>query len=126
MSLRILIVDDHPLARSAVRTALGLWRRDRLEIDEAADGATAIELARRLVPDLVTMDIGLPDMSGLDVTRRLRRDLPGVKVVVISAYPPEEARDEALAAGAMGYVAKERMARELPAYLDRLLTRPAG
>ncbi len=78
-----MVVDDHPRARDAIRTALLFCHSRQAEIvGEAADGATAIEMARQLAPDVITMDIGLPDMSGLEVTCRLKMELPRVGVVV--------------------------------------------
>ena len=79
MRLRILVVDDHVLARNSIRTAMRFCKCAQIEIvGEAEDGATAIELAQRLMPDVVTMDIGLPEVSGLAVTRRFKEDNPNL------------------------------------------------
>ncbi|MFQ5879043.1 MAG: response regulator transcription factor, partial [Dehalococcoidia bacterium] len=121
MPLRILIVDDHRLARDAVRTAVGFCRSGQPDIvGEAADGATAIELARRLKPDVITMDIGLPDMMGLEVTRRLKAEMPQVKVVVVTVHKDREYQEEAVKAGAVSYITKEHLIHELPSCLDHL------
>lgn len=124
MSLRVLIVDDHRLAREAIRTAVLFCRSGHPEIvGEAADGATAFELARRLHPDVITMDINLPDMKGLDVTRKLRAEMPHTKVVVVTMYEEREYQEEAVKAGAISYINKEHLIEELPACLDNLAGR---
>ncbi len=118
---RILVVDDHPLARDAVRTALGFCSNAQPEIvGEAADGATAIELARRLEPDIVTMDIGLPDISGLEVICRLKAERLPVKMVVVTLHEDRRYREEAAKAGAVSYITKEHLIDELPCCLDHL------
>ena len=121
MSLRILVLDDHPLAREAIRTALQFCRCAQPEIvGEAGDGATAIELARQLKPDVVTVDIGLPDISGLEVIRRLKAEEPHVEIVVVTLHEGREYRTEAVEAGAISYITKEHLINELPGCLDRL------
>ncbi len=105
MSLRILVVDDHSMARDAIKIALRFCRSDQPEIvGEAADGATAIELARRLKPDVVTVDIGLPDISGLEVIRRLKVEKPLLKTVVVTLHEDRHYREEAAKAGAISYI----------------------
>lgn len=121
MSLRILIVDDHRLAREAIRTALRFCHSVDPEIvGEAADGATALELARELHPDVITMDIGLPDMNGLEATRRLKAVIPGVRVVVVTVQKEPAYHEEATGAGAMALVTKDRLMDDLPGCLDHL------
>lgn len=90
------------------------------------DGASAIELARRLDPDVVTMDIGLPDMTGLEVTSELRAEMPEVRVVVVTMHDESEYRDEAERVGAASYIVKQSLLHELPACLDRLATQFAA
>ena len=121
MSLRILVLDDHPIAREAIRTALRFCQRAQPEIvGEAGDGATAIELARQLKPDIVTVDIGLPDISGLEVTRRLKAESPHVEIVMVTLHEDRQYREEAVEAGAISYITKEHLINELPGCLDRL------
>ena len=121
MRLRILVVDDHELARESIRTAMQFCRCAQPEIiGEAADGRTAIELARRLKPDVVTMDISLPDISGLEVTRRLKEDKPHLPVVVVTMHEDRRCRKEAVRVGAVSYVTKADLVNELPGCLDRL------
>ncbi len=128
MRLRILVVDDHPMARGAVRMALEFCRTAQPEIvGEAGDGATAIELARRLKPDVVTMDIGLPDISGMEVIRRLKAERSLVKMVVVTLHEDRRYREEAAKAGAISYITKEHLIDELPCCLDHLAKqRPAS
>ncbi len=122
MSLKILIVDDHRLARDSIRVAMRFCRCAQPEIiGEAADGATAVELAQQLAPDVITMDIGLPDVNGLDVTRKLRQEMPQIKVVMVSAQVEREYREAAVEAGAVSFVDKMYLMEELPRCLDRLV-----
>ncbi len=121
MPLRILIVDDHWMAREAIRTALRFCRSAELEIvGEAGDGTTALDMARRLEADVVTMDIDLPDMSGLEVTRMLMAERPQIKVVVVTLHTERCYRREAAEAGAVSCIDKMRLIDELPCCLDNL------
>lgn len=121
LSATILIVEDHP----AVRTSLRSWLARALagyEFAEAASGEEALALLGQQRPALVLMDINLPGMSGIETTRRLTAAVPGVPVVVVSMYDTEAHRHDAAAAGAAGFVAKERMGFELLPLLQRLLS----
>lgn len=89
MAIRVLLVDDLPEVRRLVRTALR-FRGLFAVVGEAADGATAITLTRELRPDVVVLDIGLPDLAGKEVLTGLRAALPAVKVVVFSGTEPED------------------------------------
>ena len=121
MSLRILIVDDHWLSRDAIRTAVKFCSGNQPEIvGEAADGTSGLELARTLHPDVVTMDVSLPDISGLEVTRLISTEMPEVKVVVVSMHSDWEYQQEAVKAGASSYISKMHLIDELPAFLDHL------
>jgi CheY-like chemotaxis protein len=103
--LDVLIVDDHPLWRDTVRQVLE-HAGVATVVAEASDGSDAIELARRWRPDVVLMDVGLPDRTGSDVTEALLRERSDVKVLVLSSS--DERRDvvDAVAAGASGYLVK--------------------
>ncbi len=121
MSLRILIVDDHRMAREAIHTALEFCRSGQYEVvGEAADGGTAIALAHQLHPDVITMDIGLPDMTGLEVTRRLKAEMPQVRVVMVTMHKDRLYQEEAFKSGAVSYITKEHLIDELPRCLDYL------
>jgi DNA-binding NarL/FixJ family response regulator len=101
--LNILIVDDQPRARNSVRALLSTWSRV-LEIREAGNGREALRLVEELPPDLVLMDVRMPEVNGLEATGQIKARWPQVKVIVLSMYI--EHRDEALAAGADAFVGK--------------------
>ncbi|HYO38102.1 MAG TPA: response regulator transcription factor [Nocardioidaceae bacterium] len=102
---RILLVDDHPLFLAGVRAAL--TGADGLEVvGEAHDGSTGLSLARDLAPDLVLMDLNLPDHSGVEVTTRLLATNPDVRVLMMTMSADDDAVVAAMRAGARGYVVK--------------------
>jgi DNA-binding response OmpR family regulator len=119
---RILVVEDQPAVRATVRAAL---ERAGYAVAECADGATAIVEVSRTGPDLVILDVGLPDMDGMDVLREIRRgsDLP---VLVLTARGDEFDRVLGLELGADDYVVKPFSARELAARVRTILRRSAG
>jgi DNA-binding NarL/FixJ family response regulator len=99
---RVLLADDHELVRRLLRRAIGA--HPGLEIvGEAADGSEAVQLARRLTPDIVVLDLSMPNMDGFEAAGRLREDVPGCAILVFSDL---EAEREALAAGADRYLEK--------------------
>jgi DNA-binding NarL/FixJ family response regulator len=102
---RIVVADDHPLLRCALKQMLGT-QADLEVVGEAADGQEAVELCRRLHPDLVLMDVKMPRMDGLEATRQIRRELPRTIVLVLTASDYPHDLSEALEAGAAGYVLK--------------------
>jgi len=105
MSIRVLVVDDHPLARQAI-TAL-LQREQEFEVvGEAADGARAIALARQLTPDLILMDINMPNCDGLVATRLIKRELPATIIVMLTVSDDAADLFEAITCGAQGYLLK--------------------
>jgi DNA-binding NarL/FixJ family response regulator len=121
----VLIVEDDEVMRTALREFVQKeW--PRLRILEAADGARAIESCLLHRPSVVLMDINLPDANGIELTAAIRKRLPGLRVIVASSHDNREYRERASAAGAMAYVAKERVHEELlPLVLDAL-ERPDG
>ena len=112
MSIRVLLVDDHRILREAIRTILEK-SGEILVVGEADDGPRALELAREAAPDIVVMDIGLSDMSGIEATRRILAENAGVKVLALSMYSDRRMVLQMLQAGASGYVVKAAGSKEL-------------
>lgn len=138
--IRVLVVDDHALHRDGARAILA--QHPDIEMVGDADSAEmALALVDRLLPDVVLMDIRLPGMGGIEATKRIRTDHPGVRVLVVSAYNDDEYVRGALEAGAAGHLSKAAPGRELaeairtvaaghtvvpPDVLVRLLVGPEG
>ena len=112
--IRVLIADDHAIVREGIR-ALLTAAEDIEVVGEAADGAEAIEACRRLRPDLVVMDIAMPGLGGLEATLQIRKELPDVKVLVLTQYEDREYIRRFLKLGVAGYVLKKRAGAELVA-----------
>jgi DNA-binding NarL/FixJ family response regulator len=115
--LRLLIVDDHEVVRQGL-VALLDRRAGFSVVAEAGTVAEAIAQARRHQPDIVVMDIRLPDGSGVEACREIRSELPETRVVMLTSYPDEEAVLSAIVAGASGYLLKQIRARDLVAALE--------
>jgi len=115
--VRILIADDHALFRDGLRSLLESHGHE--VIGEARNGRQAIELALQLRPDLVLMDIQMPELDGVSATRELTAQLPDVKVVALTASEQNETLFDAIKAGAQGYLLKNLEADEFFALLDR-------
>jgi len=110
--VRVLIADDHGIVRSGIR--LLLERQSGIEvIAEAADGAEARELAVREKPDLAILDVKMPKLTGLQATREIKQQAPGVAVLILSMHDDERYLFEALKAGASGYVLKTQADTDL-------------
>ena len=106
MSVRVLIVDDQALVRAGFRMILEA--QDDLEVvGEAADGEQALELAAQQRPDVVLMDIRMPVLDGLEATRRLVRDQPSARVLVLTTFDLDDYVYDALQAGASGFLLKD-------------------
>jgi two-component system response regulator DevR len=115
--LRLLVVDDHEVVRQGLASLLD--RRDAFQVvAEAGNVAEALEMARKYEPDIVVMDVRLPDGSGIEACREIRADLPKTKVVILTSYPDEEAVLSAIIAGASGYLLKQIRARDLVAAIE--------
>src|SRR5256712_12075090 len=110
--IKLLLVDDHPVVRRGISSCLA--RQERLSIvGEAADGLEAVRKAKELAPDIILMDIDMPHMNGLAVTEVLRKELPNVKVLILSMHSNTEYVLRILQSGARGYVLKEAAPEEL-------------
>jgi len=110
--IRILLADDHTLLRAGLRALLAC-QGDLEVIGEASDGAEAIRLAQALRPDVVVMDIGMPGVSGIDATAHIKRELSGVKILILSMHDDQGYLRQVLRAGASGYVLKRAADTEL-------------
>jgi DNA-binding NarL/FixJ family response regulator len=111
-AVRTLIVDDNAGFRRRVKEFLA-FEPDILVIGEAAGGREALRRARQLDPDLVLMDVRMPGMNGIDATRQLRREMPEIRVIILTTYDLEEYRKAAAASGASGYVVKRSLVNAL-------------
>jgi len=109
---RVVVVDDHALHRDGTRQILEA-HPDLQVVGDADSGEVALAVVNQLRPDVVLMDIRLPGMNGIEVTRRLTRDLPDVRVLMVSAYDEDEYVRGALEAGAAGYLRKTAPGKEL-------------
>lgn len=112
MAIRIILVDDHYLLREALREKLGK-ETDIEIIGEAGDGPAALQLIAELTPDVVVLDIGLKDMSGVEIAARITTDHAGIKIVALSMHSDKRFVMEMLKAGAVGYVTKTAASTEL-------------
>ncbi len=110
--IRVLVVDDHALLRDGIRALLEV--HDDIEVvGEATDGREAISLARQLSPDVVLMDIAMPLMDGLEATRRIQKENPQVKVLILTQHDNREYIISSIKVGAAGCIPKRAVASEL-------------
>ena len=112
MPVRVLIADDHPIVRQGLRIFLGL-DSDLEVVGEAADGLQALQMAQRLQPDIVLMDLLMPGMDGVTATAAIRRALPVTEVIALTSVLEDDAIIDAVRAGAIGYLLKNTDAPEL-------------
>lgn len=109
--MKILLVDDHKLMRDGLRAIL---EKEGLEVvGEAESGRDALALAQQLKPQIVLMDVSMPDLNGMDATRRLRAEHPGLKVIGLSMHSDQRYVVAMFEAGAVGYLLKNSAAQEL-------------
>lgn len=112
MTINILIVDDHSVVRQGLKMFLGLDPELNV-IGEASNGSQAIELAKKLKPDVVLMDLMMPVMDGVTATQEIRRKLPDVEVIALTSVLEDASVVGAVRAGAIGYLLKDTQADEL-------------
>ena len=110
--IKVLVVDDHTIVRDGICALLGLTP-DIEVIEEAANGKEALEIVRKLLPDVVLMDVAMPIMDGLEATRRIHKEFPGTKVLVLTQYDDREYVFPVIEAGASGFISKTAASSEL-------------
>ena len=110
--IRVLIVDDHEVVRDGLITILGR-ENDFTVVGEAKNGLEAIEKAQELKPDVLLMDLRMPELDGVEAMRRIREDNPDVKFIVLTTYDSDEYIFDAIEAGAKGYLLKDASRDEL-------------
>jgi PAS domain S-box-containing protein len=118
--LSILIADDHEVIRRALRSLL-LSRPEWSVCGEACDGKEAVVMTRAQRPDVVLMDVSMPEMNGVDAARIIRRDFPDTAVLIISQNDPEITKRQSISVGAAGYVAKADLSRNLLGVIDKIV-----
>jgi NarL family two-component system response regulator LiaR len=112
--IRVLIVDDHAVVRTGLKVFLDL-QPDMEVVGEAADGSEGVAMARRLEPDVVLMDLLMPNMDGVTAIGRIKAERPETEIVTMTSFIEEEKVTSALEAGASGYVLKDAEAEEVAA-----------
>jgi len=113
-AIRILVVDDHAIVRDGIRALLAL-AQDMSVVGEAASGRAAIAQARSLSPDVILMDIAMPDLGGLEATVEIRKARPDARILILSQYADAEYVRRFLRAGVAGYVLKKAAGADLVA-----------
>jgi two-component system response regulator NreC len=112
MSIKVMIADDHQIVREGLRTMLEK-EHDIQVVGEAVDGRMTERLARELVPDVIIMDVAMPDLNGIEATRQIVAELPGVKIIALSMHDDRRFVLNMLKAGAAGYMLKDCAFKDL-------------
>jgi DNA-binding NarL/FixJ family response regulator len=116
--MRVLLADDHALFRAGIASLLEVWGLD--VVGRAANGLEAVEQARELRPDLILMDIEMPDCDGLEATRQIKAELPETRIVMVTVSDDQDNLFEAIKSGAEGYLLKATSEQELSAALTKI------
>ncbi|HZL42633.1 MAG TPA: response regulator transcription factor [Verrucomicrobiae bacterium] len=110
--IRVLLADDHTVVRQGL-TALLVAEGDIEIVGEAENGRQAVQLVKKLMPDVVVMDIAMPQLNGLEATRQITHSMPSTKVVILSSYSDDDYVQQLTEAGASGYLVKQTAANDL-------------
>jgi two-component system response regulator NreC len=121
MNIRVLLADDHRILREGL-VALLEKQPGFTVVGEAENGRTAVQLARELLPDVVVMDVCMPDLNGIEATRQIVTEVPGVKVIALSMHSHKHFVKGMLRAGASGYLLKYSASRELVQAIQLAMT----
>ena len=119
--IRTLVVDDSTAALHSICRFLKLQPNINI-VGTAFDGRQGIASARALQPDLVLIDVQMPVMNGIEAAARLRQDLPGTRIIMVTVHDTPGVRQACLESGADGFIAKEHLDDELPALLEQIFT----
>src|SRR5947199_7905201 len=112
MKITVLLADDHTVVRQGLRALLEA-EEDVSVVGEAENGRQAVQMTKRLQPDVVVMDIAMPSLNGLEATRQISRESPKSKVLILSSYSDDEYVQQLTDAGASGYLVKQTAAQDL-------------
>src|SRR6185369_14668162 len=110
--IRVVLADDHNVVRQGLRMLLSA-QEDIEVVGEAENGRQAVQLTKRLLPDIVVLDVAMPLLNGLEATRQIMRDVPQCKVLILSSYSDDEYVQQLTAEGAAGYLLKQTAATDL-------------
>ena len=113
MAIRVIIADDHPVVRDGLRLTIERSGKDIVVVGEASDGMEVLKMARTKPADVFILDITMPNMNGIETTRELLKRSPAAKVLILSLHDTKGMVEEALAAGARGYLTKEMATRNV-------------
>jgi NarL family two-component system response regulator LiaR len=119
LPIRVLLTDDHAIVRKGVRALLATERGIQV-IGEACSGAEAVVQAEALRPDVILMDLVMPDLDGIDATRQITAKLPGIRILVLTSFAADEKVFPAIKAGALGYLLKDSGPEELVEAIRRV------
>src|SRR5579863_3117986 len=117
---RILLVDDHQVVRRGVAGLIGDTRPDWEVCGQVSNGREAVAAAATLKPDLIVMDISMPDMDGLEATRAILKENAGIEILILSMHESEQMVHDVLRAGARGYILKRDAGKDLIAAIEAL------
>lgn len=121
MNIKVILVDDHQMFREGLRLMIES-QSDMELLGEAGDGRTAIQLVEKLAPDVVVMDVAMPDLNGIEATRQLHAGFPNTKAIALSMYLNKRYVIEMLKAGASGYLLKDCAFNELSDAIRTVVT----
>ena len=117
--IRILIADDHEMIRRGLRRTID-EREDWQLCGEATNGREAVELAKKLVPNVAILDLGMPELNGLEAARQIKKALPNAEILIFTMHESTELTHEVLAAGARGYILKDDAAKHIVDAIEAL------